>query len=357
MPTKRRKTRANMALRLTTTFLIATAGLSLITQARAQEVPALLSATGLYEDIGAKVLNAAVMPFEPQYPLWSDGAEKNRWLFLPAGTRIDTSKMDRWEFPVGTKFWKEFSQLGRRVETRLMEKIADGADINSWRFAAFRWDEAELEAVNVLPAGFRDAAPTQFPGVTHDIPRGFECSYCHAQGGDPVLGFDALQMSTDLDRENPLGKPRKVDSVTLETLVARQLLTVNPEQQPRIEAPTLARAAAGYFHGNCGGCHNPLGQASFTGMFLRHEIVPSAVAPVPALATTVNVLTADFEVPGRTLGLDSYRVEGGSAATSAVHYRMNRRDSDRMPPVGSKVTDAGAIALIEGWIAALTPPD
>ena len=42
------------------------------------DVPALLSATGLYQSIAAKTLAPGVLPFTPQFPLWSDGAEKRR---------------------------------------------------------------------------------------------------------------------------------------------------------------------------------------------------------------------------------------------------------------------------------------
>ncbi len=83
----------------------------------------LLSATGLYTDVAAKRVDSRNRVYSPQYALWSDGGIKRRWLFLPAGTRIDTPNMDRWVFPVGTKIWKEFAYEGRRVETRLLEKV------------------------------------------------------------------------------------------------------------------------------------------------------------------------------------------------------------------------------------------
>ena len=44
--------------------------------------------------------------FSPQYPLWSDGASKRRWVRLPQGSTIDIANVDRWEFPVGTRFWR-----------------------------------------------------------------------------------------------------------------------------------------------------------------------------------------------------------------------------------------------------------
>ena len=37
--------------------------------------------------------------FTPRYALWSDGAAKRRWIRLPAGTTIDTSNTDAWDFP------------------------------------------------------------------------------------------------------------------------------------------------------------------------------------------------------------------------------------------------------------------
>src|SRR5262245_41272255 len=84
----------------------------------AAEAPARLSQTGLYADIGAKALSPDVRGFNPQYPLWSDGLQKSRWIHLPPGTKIDTSDPDRFIFPRGTKLWKEFRANGRLVETR-----------------------------------------------------------------------------------------------------------------------------------------------------------------------------------------------------------------------------------------------
>src|SRR4051794_11446494 len=41
-------------------------------------VPATLSATGLFQDIRTRTLAPDVRTFEPNYKLWSDGAEKVR---------------------------------------------------------------------------------------------------------------------------------------------------------------------------------------------------------------------------------------------------------------------------------------
>ena len=75
-------------------------------------MPELLSQTGLYTDIGAGTITPEALLFRPQFKLWTDGADKRRWLQIPVGETIDTSDMDAWRFPVGTKVWKEFSREG-----------------------------------------------------------------------------------------------------------------------------------------------------------------------------------------------------------------------------------------------------
>src|SRR5690348_17824014 len=81
--------------------------------------PRLLSETGLFVS-GTTNVDARNRPYSPQYPLWTDGAVKARWIHVPEGSAIDARDDEHWGFPVGTKFWKEFSFAGRRVETRLL---------------------------------------------------------------------------------------------------------------------------------------------------------------------------------------------------------------------------------------------
>src|SRR5688572_19859367 len=74
-----------------------------------RHLPRLLSDTGLYlRQSGTLAVDPRNRPFSPQYPLWSDGAAKSRWVQLPAGATIDARDLDRWTLPAGTRFWKEF---------------------------------------------------------------------------------------------------------------------------------------------------------------------------------------------------------------------------------------------------------
>src|SRR5258708_10258882 len=87
---------------------------------------ALLSEAGLFGDIAAGVVAADARPFAPSYWLWADASSKRRWLYLPPATTIDTTDLDGWVFPLGTKVWKEFALAGKPLATRLLEKRASG---------------------------------------------------------------------------------------------------------------------------------------------------------------------------------------------------------------------------------------
>ena len=99
-----------------------------------------LACAGLYSDWPTKTVAPDFRPFVPGLTLWSDGADKTRWVHLPPGQRIDTSNMDAWTFPVGTKLFKEFrlpvagSPGRRRIETRMLWKQAEG----SWFRTTYR---------------------------------------------------------------------------------------------------------------------------------------------------------------------------------------------------------------------------
>jgi hypothetical protein len=89
--------------------------------------PERLMDTGLYEAGRPGVVDAGNRPFSPQYPLWSDGAVKRRWVHLPPGTTIDAAPAGEWEFPVGTRFWKEFDAVARSLVGRATTWQVPGA--------------------------------------------------------------------------------------------------------------------------------------------------------------------------------------------------------------------------------------
>jgi hypothetical protein len=301
------------------------------------EPPPTLRETGLYADWDRKIVAPGIRAFTPQYPLWTDGAHKQRWIYLPPGSTIDASRADAWQFPVGTRIWKEFS-FGARAETRLMMRTDDG-----WRFAAYAWSADGSEAVRAPREG--SLGHEVAPGVRHQIPSEGECRACHGNGATPVLGFSALQLSPDRDpnalhREEPAS-----GSLDLTSLVASGRLRGLPATAlaPRIPGAPAERAVLGYLHANCGHCHRDEGPVAPVGMTLAYSI-----GRAPALDTTV-ARVSKFMAPRA-------RVAPGDADHSVLVARMRSRSPvEQMPPLGTQLVDEAAVQLIATWIDQLAP--
>ena len=124
----------------------------------------LLSESGLYSDIVNKVLRPDVTEFEPEFKLWSDGAAKRRWIYLPAGTQINTARMDRWVVLPGTTVWKEFSDpiTGKRLET-----ASSAAGRRPVLLASFIWNEDDTRRCS----RHRSNEPPSYPGRLLDVRR------------------------------------------------------------------------------------------------------------------------------------------------------------------------------------------
>jgi hypothetical protein len=311
-------------------------------------IPPNLGETGLYSNYALKTIDSRNLLYSPQYALWSDGASKRRWIYLPPGTSIDASDPDVWAFPVGTKVWKEFSFQGRKVETRLIEKI--GAE--EWRFASYIWNENESDAILAPFHGYRGVAEIQ-PGLRHDIPGMPDCKACHVNARTEILGFSALQLSSDRDPNAPHAEGFVPGMVNLEILIDRGLIRSYPPEwrnRPlRIDAarPT-ARAVLGYLHSNCGNCHNPSGSLDTLNLLLRHSVAPSAHDEF-ALKTAVDK-KGRFQIPGTAPG-ETYLIRPGDPEHSSVVYRLSTRNPFRqMPALGTKLADANAVDLIRRWI-------
>jgi hypothetical protein len=293
--------------------------------------PMKLSETGLFEDMATEALAVGVMPYEPRYTLWSDGSTKRRWLYLPEGTQIDTSHMDAWQFPVGTRLWKEFSVDGVRVETRLLFKRTEGT--RGWLMIAFGWNAEQTEAY-ALPDGQDDAL-----GTGHDIPGKDACRDCHANVPDIGLGVSAMQLAYE------------GQGVTLAKLGEDGWLSTPPSLtvfDPPGDADT--QAALGYLHANCGTCHNP-DSSVFDRNELALQLSVDALASVqetPAYQTTVDISVAELTGSARL------RVVSGDPEASAVYERMSTRGSEEaMPPLASKLVDPTGLELVAAWIRSL----
>jgi len=313
---------------------------------RIPPLPLHLSATGLYVDGSTTIVRPANVRYSPQYPLWSDGATKRRWIHVPAGKWIDASDADAFEFPPGTRIWKEFSQ-GRPVETRLIERLADG----SWRYASYVWNAEGTDATLAPEDGIPSLAVATAPGGHYAIPSRNDCLACHEGAPVPVLGFTALQLSPDRDPEAVHREATTHGEADLVDFVARGTIRNLPkrllDEPPRIVAATATgRAALGYLHGNCGQCHNASGAVAGIDLVLAQ----SAADPMSSAQATLASLVGHAS-RFRMHGAAKSRIVPGRAEESVIAARMQSTNSlTRMPPLGVSVVDTEGVALVERWI-------
>jgi mono/diheme cytochrome c family protein len=310
-------------------------------------IPQELFCTGLYASPAAMArgeVASGLREFRPARPFWSDASDKRRWISLPAGQTIDTSDMDNWVFPVGTKVWKEFRLPGtnggpsKLVETRLMWKRAPSG-LNAWARATYRWNKEGTRAVR-LDKGEKDV-----DGTTYEVPPQQSCEICHAGHKDELLGFTAV----DLGLSGATG-------VTLASLAREGLLSA-PPASPQFTLPEdatgKAAAALQYLHINCGGCHNPSANANamMTNVFFELRasdlLAGKPVAEHDAYRTAMGVASTRAPYNDGTW----FKFASGNPDKSEALDRAGKRGLNQMPPIATHQVDPG-LSVVRNWIAA-----
>ena len=280
-----------------------------------------LSQTGLYADIQSKQIAADSAGFQPRFQLWSDGADKRRWLRLPPGTSIDNSDPDHWQLPAGGVVFKEFAREGKRLETRVLART--GTAPRDYWLGAFVWNDDESDAL-FTPEGLRDAR-----GTSHDVPSARRCGTCHDGAPGRVLGLSAVQ-----DPQLPAE------------------LLQQPLRPGVVPGEPATQAALGYLHANCAHCHNPRGSA-FPDTDLDLRLSSNDPSPEATLAqrSTLRVPLQFFRRSSAR-----WRVLPGVPEQSALLLRMSQPDPlVRMPPLGTEQIDDSGVAAVREWIASLPP--
>jgi hypothetical protein len=300
--------------------------------------------TGLYATRDPAYHVKDAIAYTPGLLLWSDGAEKSRFLLLPEGGTIDTSDLDHWVFPVGTRAFKEFRLDGQLVETRLLWKQAE----DNWITTTYLWDDAEMAAArNTSTVGvFRDDG--------YEFPSDKDCGKCHHGGADYVLGIEAVA----------LGLPT-AEGHTLADFAADGLLS-DPPVDTSVSLPEdasgHAAASLGFLHANCGmSCHSTRGLGDETQLVMRLRAgelwddagrrraltVPDTdtyQATVGVAATTASVVSA---YP------DTLRITPGDHTQSLVWLLSDLRGTYQMPPLASHQVDEVDNAELAAWIDGL----
>lgn len=316
--------------------------------ASGRPLPSELRCTGLYGDWQAREPACGVREYAPAYELWSDGALKRRWVSLPAGASIDASRPDGFVFPPGTQLWKEFRVADgdgtRLAETRLLRKVSSPRP--GWIYTSYVWNADQTSA------RLTDEGVSDLYGSGHDVPTLDQCRQCHVGREDFVLGWDPVLLGAG------------AQGIDLAALATAGQLTLPPGGAATrgIPGDEVERAALGYLHVNCGvSCHNPLGDAKDSGLFLRLD-----ATTLGSVAETHAITSGLYKQPWENAKLQELQPPLDSAFydllplrrdASLMLVRMLVRGSEaQMPPIASRRVDERGAELVGAWIDAMRGP-
>lgn len=293
--------------------------------------PATLTATGCVEAADATEPAGNLVPYALNSPLWSDGAEKQRWFALPEGGQITIGEDGDWDLPVGSVVMKEFTRGGQRLETRLLVRHTDG----EWAGYSYAWNAEGTDATYV-PGGKTE---TVADGGQWTWPASSDCLTCHTDFAGRTLGLETDQLDRDVTLEDgsTVGQLAWLDGQGLFT--ASPSPSADPLPDPLAGADTEERRVRSYLHSNCSYCHRA--DSGLSAMDLRWTTAdPALCGQAPS--------NGDLGVDGALL------VDPGSPETSLLALRLADLGAYRMPPLATSVVHDEAVALVEGWIAGLS---
>ncbi|MCZ6890273.1 MAG: PQQ-dependent sugar dehydrogenase [Gammaproteobacteria bacterium] len=305
-------------------------------------IPALLSETGIFTDLGTLQPVSGFVEYGVNVPFWSDGAVKRRWIAIPDGQTMTFAATGAWDFPVGTVLVKHFdmemveqdaSSL-RRLETRVLVRRLLG-----WVGFTYRWNAGETDADLVTARETEDLTVMLSGGeetFTYTYPSSADCAACHTTAAGGALSARTRQVNRDFDfpdaTDNQL---RTFDHIGF---FAADAGISNPALFGAFVVPATARA---YLDVNCAQCHRPGGPAPVD-LDLRFD---SADASMNAIG--VAPLAGDLGIA------DARIVTAGEKETSVLWQRMRTLSNERMPPLSSHRVDQAGVDLVGAWIDAM----
>lgn len=312
--------------------------------------PRKLSDTGLFENVPQHRLHAGAIPYSVNAPLWSDGAEKERFLILPETDEpIGFHPTASWDFPDRTVAVKSFSfeleegnpDSRRWVETRLLTRQA-----GEWIGYSYHWNDEQTDATLVEKAGAdRTFKIRRTDGTVREqqwrYPSRTECMVCHSRAAKFVLGLSTLQLNREHDygdiRSNQLEVFRSFGMLPQAKAADEYQRLVDPAD----DSQELSVRVRSYLHANCAQCHVWAGggNSQFDLSFLK------------SLDETKLI---DERPLHHTYGIEEARlVAPGEPERSILLNRIARRGPGQMPQLATSLVDEQAVAIIEQWIREL----
>jgi uncharacterized repeat protein (TIGR03806 family) len=290
-----------------------------------------------------------VHPYELNTPLFSDYAQKKRFIYLPEGSIIEYHPTEVFDFPVGTVLIKNFyyddaqliNQKGRIIETRLLIKKA-----REWQALPYIWNSEQTDAILEITGGAQEISLLGKKPIDYQIPNMGQCKSCHQRNGTlQPIGPTARQLNRNHldDGGKSINQLRRLSRLGLLSVSEKEAFPkFSVWNDPK--TGSLDERARAYLEMNCAHCHRKEGPAKNSGLYLMstsnsQHALGIMKAPVAA---------------GSGSGQLAYDIVPGQPEASILLHRMNSTEpAVMMPELGRKMIHKEGVALIRSWIASL----
>ncbi|MDA9774165.1 hypothetical protein N9B82_04335 [Saprospiraceae bacterium] len=306
-----------------------------------------ISDYGIFSVKGAKLIpHEELINYRVINALFSDYAEKGRFVYMPAGKKAELQEDGFYKWPVGAMIVKNFGYTSdqldqsKYMETRLLIK----EDLE-WKAVSYVWQDDGKDAI-ISKVGDIKAMKIKHGEMTHEfdyvVPNKNQCRSCHNKNDkiDP-LGFKFANLNKNIDVNGV--SINQIDYLASKNIITRSNLEAaeNTMISYDDETQSIQNRALAYLDVNCGHCHRPEGPGNTSGLFLQYNETRTnhlgfCKGPVAA---------------GKGSGGRSYDIFPGNAEESILYYRMSSEDpSAMMPEIGRSLVHAEGVELIKQWI-------
>ena len=314
-----------------------------------------LSEYGFFSgNLAAQEPAPGVVPYALNTPLFTDYAEKLRFIKVPPGLATPYNADKVLDFPVGTVLIKTFyypydtrnPDKGRQlVETRLLIHETSG-----WKAWDYVWNEEQTDALlevagDTKPVSWIDEKGEK-QSVEYKVPNLNQCKGCHNQKEKLLpIGPSVSQLNGNLSygdtTENQLLRWQRLGM--LSSMPALDQLPKMPIWNDATTG-TVAERARAWLDINCAHCHSPEGPARTSGLFLHWQ---------ETNATALGIMKAPVAA-GRGSGGRLYDIVPGQPDQSILMYRIESRDpGEMMPELGRRMVHQEGVKLVREWIQTL----
>lgn len=291
----------------------------------AQRPPRMLAEFGFFLDPGAGAPAPGVVGYQIASPLFSDHADKDRYVYTPSPAGADAA--GALDFPVGAALIKTFRYGARKVETRVLLHQEAG-----WKGYAYVWNEAGDEASLSL-AGADLTLETDHGAIGYHVPNANQCKACHVGPdrsvqpiGPRLRNLHVGDQLAHLTASGAILPPGDVDAA--------------PDY--RDAALPIAVRARAYLDANCAHCHSPGLPADTSGLYLNWEETDPLRLGVHKRPVAAGKGSGDLR----------FDIVPGAPEDSILLYRMMSTDPGvMMPELGRSLVDPVGIEVIAAWIA------